>query len=145
MIIKKILKIMGKGFPSNKLRIFFFRLAGYKIGERVYIGEGLLISDKLNSKNYFEINDRVAISPRVTIITHSDPNNSFLTKIIPKKKGKVKICKDAWIGAGAIILPGITIGEASVVGSGAVVTKNVEPYSIVGGVPAKLIKMVRKK
>ena len=54
--------------------------------------------------------------------------------------GGVKIGNDCWIGAGVIILSGVTIGECSVVGAGAVVTKDVEPYTIVAGVPAKKIK-----
>jgi acetyltransferase-like isoleucine patch superfamily enzyme len=52
----------------------------------------------------------------------------------------VKIGNDVWIGANAIIMGGITIGDGSVIGAGAVVTKDVEPYTIVGGVPAKLIR-----
>ena len=54
----------------------------------------------------------------------------------------VHIGKRAWIGAGATILPGVTIGENAVVGAGSVVTKDVEPRTIVGGVPAKFIKNI---
>lgn len=54
--------------------------------------------------------------------------------------GGVKIKDDVWIGAGVIILSGITIGECSVIGAGAVVTKDVEPYTVVAGVPARKIK-----
>jgi acetyltransferase-like isoleucine patch superfamily enzyme len=53
---------------------------------------------------------------------------------------KIVIGNDVWIGANAIILPGVTIGDGAVVGAGAVVTKDVAPYAIVGGVPAKLIR-----
>lgn len=143
MILKKIFKMLGKNFPSNRCRIFFFRLAGYKIGEKVYIGEDLIVSDKLKDKNNLEIRDRVAISPRVTIITHSNPNYSKLHKIIPEKKGKVIIYEDAWLGAGSIILPGITIGKQAIVGAGSVVIKNIKPSTIVAGVPAKLIRKVK--
>jgi acetyltransferase-like isoleucine patch superfamily enzyme len=52
------------------------------------------------------------------------------------------IKKNAWIGAGAIILPGVTIGENAVVAAGAVVAKDVETNSIVGGIPAKFIKWI---
>ncbi len=52
----------------------------------------------------------------------------------------VKIGHDVWIGHGAIVLPGVTVGDGAVIGAGAVVTKNVEPYVIVGGVPAKPIR-----
>ena len=54
----------------------------------------------------------------------------------------VHICRNAWIGVGAIILPGVTIGENAVVAAGAVVTKDVAPNTIVGGNPAKFIKNI---
>lgn len=56
------------------------------------------------------------------------------------KKAPVKIGNDVWIGANAVILSGVTIGDGAIVGAGAVVTKDVSAYSVVGGVPAKLIK-----
>ena len=54
----------------------------------------------------------------------------------------MRICRNAWIGAGATILPGVTIGENAVVAAGAVVTKDIAPDTIVGGNPAKFIKNV---
>jgi phosphonate metabolism protein (transferase hexapeptide repeat family) len=57
-----------------------------------------------------------------------------------RRDNRVIIGHDVWIGHGATILPGVTVGNGAVIGSGAVVTKDVEPYTIVGGVPAKLIK-----
>ncbi len=52
----------------------------------------------------------------------------------------VRICRNAWIGAGATILPGVTVGENAIVAAGAIVTKDVAPNTIVGGNPAKFIK-----
>jgi phosphonate metabolism protein (transferase hexapeptide repeat family) len=57
-----------------------------------------------------------------------------------RKSNSVSIGHDVWIGHGVTILPGVSIGNGAVIGSGAVVTKHVEPYTIVGGVPAKLIR-----
>ena len=57
-----------------------------------------------------------------------------------RRDHRIEIGHDVWIGHGAIIMPGVTIGNGAVVGSGAVVTKSVSPYTIVGGVPAKLIR-----
>lgn len=56
----------------------------------------------------------------------------------------VHICRNAWIGAGATILPGVTVGENAVVAAGAMVTKDVAPNTIVGGNPAKLIKTIEQ-
>ena len=58
-----------------------------------------------------------------------------------RRKDKVIIGHDVWIGHNASIMPGVTIGNGAVIGTGSVVTKDVEPYSIVAGVPAKKIKM----
>ena len=57
-------------------------------------------------------------------------------------KGEVHIKHDAWIGAGCIILPNVTIGEFSIVGAGSVVTKSVPPFSVVAGNPARVIKKI---
>ena len=54
----------------------------------------------------------------------------------------VRICKNAWVGAGATILPGVTVGENAVVAAGTVVTKDVAPNTIVGGNPAKVIRVI---
>ena len=61
-------------------------------------------------------------------------------KWIEKDKFLVKVGNDVWIGCNAIIMDGVTIGDGAIIAAGSVVTKNVEPYSIVGGVPAKHIK-----
>jgi len=137
---KKILKPLARIMPLSKLRIALFRMCGYSVGKDVFIGEDLIISDNLHDKNVF-IGDRASIAPRVTLVTSSGPN---LSKIKPYvkvvNKGKITIESDAWIGAGAIILPNVTIGRGAVVGAGAVVTKDVPPYTVVAGVPAKEIR-----
>ncbi len=79
------------------------------------------------------------------------PNEYFLYAKVDKdfresrKEARVIIGHDVWIGHGAIIMPGLSIGHGAVVAAGAVVTKNVEPYAIVAGVPAKRIKWRFKK
>lgn len=86
------------------------------------------------------LEDEVLIGPKVNLITENhplDPNDrrTLITKpILIKRK--------AWIGAGAIILPGVTVGENAVVAAGAVVSKDVPDNTIVAGVPAKIIKSI---
>jgi acetyltransferase-like isoleucine patch superfamily enzyme len=78
------------------------------------------------------------------LVIHSDPSPSPLRNIYPKKSLPIHIKKGAWIGAGSIILHGVTIGEYSVVAAGAVVTKNVPPYTVVAGVPARVVKKLEE-
>jgi len=137
---KKILKILAKNAPWYKLRVVMLRMCGYSIGKDVYIGEDLVVCDELDESGNVIIEDRVSIAPRVTLITTSGPNLSRIRLYAKTVKGKIRIKKDAWIGAGAIILPDVTVGEGTIVGAGAVVIKDVPPYTLVAGVPAKIIK-----
>lgn len=131
--------------PGCGLRIRLLRMCGYEIGEQVYIGEDFIIIDDLGDSQFkfnLRIGDRASISPRVTFVMHTQPNDSRIVPYVNSHKGSITIEPDAWIGTGSVILPGITIGEGAVVGANSVVTKNVEPYTVVGGVPAHFIKRV---
>lgn len=135
-------------FPSS-LRVFFLRLAGANIGKDVTINEGFTLACSVGNENYLLIEDRVAIGPETIFILTSDPNYSRLNDfkhLYPfiGVKGEIQLKHDSWIGAGAIILPNVTVGEFSVVGAGSVVTKDVPPYTVVAGVPARNIKHLDK-
>jgi maltose O-acetyltransferase len=141
---KKLLKTLIRFIPGNSLRIILLRACDYKIGKKVYIGEDLIVSEVLEDfSEKLIIEDRVAIAQRVTFVTASDPNYSRLWDYVKIIRGKIIIKHDAWIGVGVIILPNVTIGEFSIVGAGAVVTKDVPPYTIVAGIPAKPIKKIK--
>ncbi len=145
-IKKKLLKLIAKQIPGRYVRIRLLRMCGYIIGELVYIGEDFIIIDDLGeTKSEFNltIGDRAAISPRVTFVLHTQPNDSRIVPYVHSYKGSITVCADAWIGTGAVILPNVTIGEGAVVGANSVVTKNVPPYTVVGGVPAHKIKDVK--
>ena len=86
------------------------------------------------------IEDDVMIGPKVSIITENHPVNPNERKVLDLKSVNVK--RNAWIGANATILPGVTIGENSVVAAGAVVTKDVPANTVVAGIPAKVIKNI---
>jgi len=140
---KKIFKLVAKSFPGNGIRVQLLRMCRYKIGRDVYIGEDLIIIDDLDREDVcLEIGDRVAISPRVTLVCHSAPNWSRIRPYVQERNGMIKIGPDAWIGTGAVILPDVEIGEGGVVASNAVVNKDVPPYTIVAGIPARPIKQV---
>lgn len=148
--IKRIKKAfyykIGMRFPYSKIRVYAMRKLGYKVGADVYFPSDLVITqDLVDDYAKLEIGDRVSIAPRVTVIALSHANRSKVKKILGNQKTGVKICNDSWIGAGAIILNGVTIGEGAVIGAGSVVTKDVEPFTIVAGNPAKKIKDVPKE
>ena len=106
------------------------------IGENVFINAGCRFQDQ----GGIYIEDGALIGHNVVIATlnHSmDPAKR--ANLLPSP---VHIGKNVWIGSSSTILPGVTIGEGSVVAAGAVVSKDVEPFTVVGGVPAKFIKRI---
>ena len=106
------------------------------IGKNVFINHGCSFLDL----GGITIEDDVLIGPKVNLITENHPIDPSNRKSLDL--AKIVIKKNAWIGAGAIILPGVTVGENAVVAAGAVVTKDVPANTIVGGVPATLIKKI---
>ena len=105
-----------------------------KIGRRVIIMNGCLMM----SAGGITIDDDAQIAANVQLIS----NNHDLDDRMVITCKPVHICRRAWIGAGATILPGVTVGENSVVGAGSVVTHDVAPDTIVAGNPARIIKTV---
>ena len=104
------------------------------------IGRGVFVNHSLTcmAAGGITIDDGAMIGPNVRIVTD---NHDFENRMVLRCK-PVHIGAKAWIGVGAIILPGVTIGENAVVAAGAVVTKDVTPNTIVGGNPAKFIKNI---
>jgi acetyltransferase-like isoleucine patch superfamily enzyme len=140
------------GFPSHRMRFSILRMLGAHLGSNVAIqsgckvwapayltvGQGSAIgfSVNLDSRMGLNIGQNVTIASEVMIWTlHHDYNDPGFKTI----GESVTINNYAWICSRSIILPGVTIGEGAVVAAGAVVTQNVDPYTIVGGVPAKKI------
>jgi acetyltransferase-like isoleucine patch superfamily enzyme len=138
VVRKRLLKWMARWLPGFRLRVTLLRACGYRIGRDVYIGEELLVIEELSDfSEKVVVGDRVAIAPRVTLVTSSDANFSHLMERIEPVRGRIVIRDDAWIGTGVIILPNVTIGRAAIVGAGAVVTRDVRDESVVVGVPAR--------
>lgn len=126
-------------------RIWAFRNAGYHIGEQSKFASGITITQVfVNNRGSLWIGDRVNIAANVTFILMSYPTTSKLRTILDHSIKPVRIEDDVWIGCGAIILNGITIGKCSIVGAGSVVMHDVPPYSVVAGNPARVIKTMEK-
>lgn len=103
-------------------------------GSQVDVGEFVV----LRASGGMQIGDRVLIAAHATLTTRGHP-------ILPPRFGRtvdapIVIEDDVWIGAAAVILPGVTVGHGSIVGAGAVVTRDVPPETVVGGVPSRKIR-----
>lgn len=142
----------------NFIKVFYLKIQGSKIGKRVVFYPGI----KIHPASNIHIGDDVDISWGAIIHTSGGVHignrvligfRTFISTgnhVIPEGKGRifdsghdrkpVTIEDDVWIGANTSILAGVTIGEGAIIAAGSVVNKDVEPFTIVGGIPAKLIK-----
>lgn len=155
-VTKKLLIQMNNASDPAEVRELLSQITGTNIDESVAVFTPLYINYGKHTKigkNVFinfdctfldlggiTIEDNVQIAPKVSLLSegHSvSPENRHA--LVP---GHVHIKKNAWIGANATILPGVTIGENSIVAAGAIVSKDVPDNTVVGGVPAKIIKSI---
>ncbi len=153
-IVEKIIP----SIPSKTLRNVLIRMSGVQASQNVHFypgfvvrnPKGLIIEDGVN------IGPKCLLDARKGLIIHKNAtiayeaiiwslNHDYNDVSFCGKGSLTEIGAYAWICSRSIILPGIKIGEGAIVASGAVVTKNVPPYSIVGGVPAKIIGQREKK
>lgn len=111
-------------------------------GRHISIGKNVFINHACSFLDLggIIIEDNVLIGPRVNLVTENHPIDPSQRKNLDLKSIWIK--RNAWIGAGATILPGVTIGENSIVAAGAVVNKDVPDNTIVGGIPAKPIRSI---
>lgn len=128
----------------------FSKTSSFSGIENIHIGNNVSLSSAtiLTTRAKVFIGDYVMFGPHVTIVS-GDHRTDILdrpmmtikdSEKLPENDMDIHIEDDVWVGANAVILKGVTIGTGSVVSAGAVVTKDVPPYAIVGGVPAKVIK-----
>lgn len=132
-LLRKLFPTMGDGTRVNT-PLTVVRANNVKIGKRVIIMNGCLMM----SAGGITIDDDAQIAANVQLISN---NHDLVDRMVITCK-PIHICRRAWIGAGATILPGVTVGENSVVGAGSVVTHDVEPNTIVAGNPARVIRKI---
>lgn len=131
--LQKELFTGGFGKASRVHPPFYANLAA-----NIHIGNNVVIMPycKCMSAGNIYIEDDVRIALNVSLLTN---NHDLYERDVLTVKD-IRICKNAWIGAGATILPGVTIGENAVVGAASVVTKDVAPNTVVAGNPARVIR-----
>lgn len=159
---KLLKKFKGKGLQLGLKTTIEYT----KIGLDVYIGNNCHISNSfIGNYSYINSNSRIRnavigkfcsigsgvkidlgshptdfVSTHPTFYANNKPFKTFATHTYFQEYKQVTIGNDIWIGEGAIIMGGVTIGNGAIIAAGSIVTKNVEPYAIVGGVPAKFIR-----
>lgn len=111
-------------------------------GENIRIGKNVFVNHACTfmDRGGITLEDDVLIGPKVNLITTNHPLSPAERRATLSHPICIK--RNAWIGAGATILPGVTVGEHAVVAAGAVVSKDVPDHTIVGGVPARVIKSI---
>lgn len=141
IIYRSLFKKIGDNLIFDPYGTYSFHNISF--GNDVYIGPGAVLYAE-DAEIIF--GSKILIGPNVTIIT-GDHNSSVLGKYmfdvknkLPENDQPIIIEDDVWIGSGVTLLKGITIGTGSIIASGAVLTKSVEPNSIVAGVPGKVIR-----
>lgn len=127
-------------FRFNGKDVIFYGDGEINIGQNSYIGHYSTIQAAKGYK--VSIGKGCSISHNVRMYTSSKkPDYDFSNRTeVPEKQGNIIIGNYVWIGANVFINPGVTIGDNSVIGANAVITKNIEPFCIYAGVPAKLIR-----
>jgi len=140
-----LLKLMGARVGDNSVlqNIRFYNLyrtglSGLYIGHSCYLGDEVL----LDLADSIYLADQVTLAARVHILTHRNVgyHDHPLQKWLPAMQKATHIDRGAFIGANAVIMAGVHIGECAVIAAGAVVCEDVAAFTVVGGVPAKEIK-----
>lgn len=132
LMLQVWLQALGQG-SSVHLHCRFLHGPGVRLGERCVINQGCHLDGRRFS---IRVGNDVSIGPDAAILTLGhDPRSPHFAD----RGGPVDISDHVWIGFRAIVLPGVTIGEGAVVGAGAVVTRDVPPFTIVAGNPARSI------
>lgn len=153
---KKLLVRLNNTVEPNEVRSLLSQITGNKIDETTTVFTPLHINYGRHTeigKNVFinfdcvfldlggiTIEDNVLIAPKVSLLSEGHPVTPGTRATLTT--GHIHIKKNAWIGAGATIMQGVIIGENAIVAAGAVVSKNVPDNTIVGGIPAKIIKSI---
>jgi len=134
------LNLMAMFAPHSTIRVLLHRARGVTIGKGVLIGFNVNIDNVY--PNLITISDGAALAGSNVLLAHSKPPEHF-RGVVESFAAPVIVGRDAWIGIGAIILSGVTVGEGSVVSAGSVVTREVPPRYLVAGNPARHIKELK--
>lgn len=145
---KRFVKLIAYYYPDARIRKVYFKKLGLYMGENTYANLGLkVVVNTCNAEERISVGKNVSIAPNVTFVADSDANNGDLINKIQYVKEKltikgkrITVDDEVWIGANVTIFPNTHIGKCAIIGAGSVVTKDVKPFTIVAGIPAKTIR-----
>ena len=147
----RFVKLIANYYPDARIRKSYFEKLGVKMGNNTFANLGMKVVTSQDSREpQVVIGDNVSIAPNVVFVVESGANNGNEINSLPYVRdhltitAKIIVEDEVWIGANVTILPGVTVGRCSIIGAGSVVTKNIDPYSIYAGVPAKKIRSLDK-
>lgn len=140
-ILKDLFSEIGEGCYIEPPLYANFACKNVKFGKNVYANFGLTLVDD----TFITVGDCTLFGPHVTLATAGHP-------IEPNRRAKgyqynapIVIGKNCWLGAGVIVMPGVTIGEGSVIGAGSIVTKDIPPYVVAYGNPCKVMRPIGER
>ena len=143
----RFVKLISFYYTNAIIRKIYLKKLGFIMGEGSYSNLGLHFTPNEDYSPCVIIGKNVSIGPGVTFLPNSEPNNSELLKNnsyvknnLIKKNTQIFVEDDVWLGANCVLMPGITIKRGSIIGAGAIVTKNTEEFCTYAGVPAKKIR-----
>ena len=118
------------------------RLRGVRIGRDVFIDRFAIIDGSFPER--ITVEDEVRIAPGAAVLAHYEPGATLAEYTKPYVL-QVRLCRFCFIGVNAVIMPGVTVGEGAIVTSGSVVLRDVPPYTIVSGNPAKAVSRLERR
>jgi acetyltransferase-like isoleucine patch superfamily enzyme len=136
-----LLHVLAMNAPFNSWRLFFYRLRGVRVGRDVYVVQGAFLEE--SRPWLIELHDGARIGAGAILATHDAVFNRY-DPSIPYRYGKIVMKRESTIGPGAVVLPGVTIGERAVVSPGSVVWHDVPDGVIVAGNPARQLMTLEK-
>ncbi|HPS39693.1 MAG TPA: acyltransferase [Candidatus Cloacimonadota bacterium] len=136
------LQVVSRIMPFNGVRVELQRMRGVRIGPDVHIGPMVTIDDVY--PYFVSIGRGSSIAGQNFILTHTKPLE-YHKDVSEAFVAPVVIGKNVWIAINVVILPGVTIGEGSIVASGSVVTKSIPPFVFAAGIPAQTKKDISQK
>lgn len=128
----------------RRIRPWILRRIGCKVGKDVYIGPNVFID--AGHADMITIEDHAHLTCNTILLCHKRDLSEYYVGCdyadFPYRKGEIRLCKGCSTGTGSIIMPGVTIGEGSIVGAGSLVTKDIPAWTIATGRPAKVVKYI---